>query len=108
MADYSVTERRMTECLEKENTVVFIDRAGYGLSDDTDNEMTIDYRVEDYRKALNNAGVKAPYVLMPHSIGGAYASYWVSKYPDEIEAIVFLDGTQLSDDMGLEEIEIGF
>ena len=108
MADYSVTERRMTACLEKENTVVFIDRAGYGLSDDTDNEMTIDYIVEDYRKALNNAGVKAPYVLMPHSIGGAYASYWVSKYPDEIEAIVFLDGTQLSDDMGLEEIEIGF
>ena len=54
MADYSVTERRMTACLEKENTVVFIDRAGYGLSDDTDNEMTIDYIVEDYRKALNN------------------------------------------------------
>ena len=87
MADYSVTERRMTECLEKENTVVFIDRAGYGLSDDTDNEMTIDYIVEDYRKALNNAGIKAPYILMPHSIGGVYASYWVSKYPDEIEAI---------------------
>lgn len=108
MADYSVTERRMTECLEKENTVIFIDRAGYGLSDDTDNDMTIDYIVEDYRKALNNAGVKAPYILMPHSIGGAYASYWVSKYPDEIEAIVFLDGTQLSDNMGLEEIEIGF
>ena len=108
MADYSVTERRMTACLEKENTVVFIDRAGYGLSDDTDNEMTIDYIVEDYRKALNNAGIKAPYILMPHSIGGVYASYWVSKYPDEIEAIVFLDGSQLSENMELEEREIGF
>lgn len=108
MSDYSITERRMTECLEKENTVVFIDRAGYGLSDDTDNEMTIDYIVEDYRKALKNAGVEAPYILMPHSIGGVYASYWVSKYPDEIEAIVFLDGTQLSENMELEEREIGF
>ena len=106
MSDYSVMERRMTECLEEENTVVFIDRAGYGLSDDTDNEMTIDYIVEDYRKALNNVGIKAPYILMPHSIGGVYASYWVSKYPDEIEAIVFLDGTQLSENMELEEREI--
>ena len=108
MSDYSVTQRRMTECLEKDNTVVFIDRAGYGLSEYTDNEMTVDYIVEDYRKALKNSGIEAPYVLMPHSIGGAYASYWVSKYPDEIEAVVFLDGTQLSDDLEQEDTGTGF
>ena len=34
---------------------------------------------------------------MPHSIGGAYANYWSSKYPDEIEAVIFVDGTQLSE-----------
>ncbi|MGN0400791.1 MAG: alpha/beta hydrolase [Acetatifactor sp.] len=97
MGDYSITEREMTSALENDNMVVFIDRAGYGLSDDTDNEMTIEYIVEDYRSALKNAGIDAPYILMPHSIGGAYANYWVSKYPNEIEAVVFLDGTQLSD-----------
>jgi len=99
-SDYSVRARRMTKCLEDDNTVVFIDRAGYGLSDDTDREMTLDQIVEDYRTALNNAGIKTPYILMPHSIGGAYATYWVSKYPDEIEAVIFLDGTTLSDDYG--------
>lgn len=98
MGDYSVAERQMTTQIEKDNTVVFIDRAGYGLSDDTDNEMTLEYIVEDYRKALNNAGLEAPYILMPHSIGGAYANYWSSKYPDEIEAVVFVDGSQLSED----------
>ena len=54
--------------------------------------------MEDYRKALKNAGVKAPYILMPHSIGGAYANYWVSNYPEEIEAVIFVDGSQLSAD----------
>lgn len=93
--DYSVTARQMTKELEKDNQVIFVDRAGYGFSDDTENEMTLEYIVEDYRKALKNAGVKAPYILMPHSVGGAYANYWASNYPDEIEGIVFVDGSQL-------------
>lgn len=105
MGDYSVTERQMTASLEKENLIIFIDRAGYGLSDDTNNEMTLEYIVEDYRKALKNAGIKAPYILMPHSIGGAYANYWSSMYPDEIEAVVFVDGTQLSDNTFADEPE---
>lgn len=95
--EFPVAARHMTSFLEKDNFVVFVDRAGYGLSDDTDNEMTLAYIVEDYRRALQNAGIDAPYVLMPHSIGGAYANYWVSNYPEEIEAVVFVDGSQLSE-----------
>ena len=60
MGDFSVTARQMTACLEADNLVVFVDRAGYGLSDDTENEMTLEYIVEDYRKALKNAGIEAP------------------------------------------------
>lgn len=96
VGDYSVTARQMTACLEEENLVVFVDRAGYGLSDDTNAEMTLEYIVEDYRKALKNAGIEGPYILLPHSIGGAYATWWVSKYPEEIEAVAFVDGSQLS------------
>lgn len=97
--DYSVSARQMTACLEDDNLVVFVDRAGYGLSDDTNAEQTLETIVEDYRKALKNAGLEAPYILLPHSIGGAYATYWVSKYPEEIEAVVFVDGTQISADV---------
>ena len=97
MGDYSVVQRQMTSYLENDDLVVFVDRAGYGLSDDTDSEMTLEYIVEDYRKALKNAGIEAPYILMPHSIGGAYANYWSSNYPDEIEAVVFVDGSQLDE-----------
>lgn len=97
MGDCSVSMRQMTACLEEDNLVVFIDRAGYGLSDDTSNDMTLEHIVEDYRKALKNSGLEGPYILMPHSVGGVYATYWVSNYPEEIEAVVFIDGTQLSE-----------
>lgn len=103
MGDYSVTARQMTACLEEDDLVVFVDRAGYGLSDDTNAEMTLEYIVEDYRKALKNAGLEPPYILLPHSIGGAYATYWVSNYPEEIEAVVFVDGSELSADAFEEE-----
>lgn len=95
MGDFDVSMRKMTACLEEDNLVVFVDRAGYGLSDDTNAEMTLEYIVEDYRKALKNAGIESPYILLPHSIGGAYATWWVSKYPEEIEAVAFVDGSQL-------------
>ncbi|MCM1273587.1 MAG: alpha/beta hydrolase [Clostridium sp.] len=94
--DFPVAMRHMTAPLEKDNLIVFVDRAGYGFSDDTNNEMTLEYIVEDYRRALKNAGIEVPYILMPHSIGGAYATYWVSHYPEEIEAVIFVDGSQLS------------
>lgn len=96
VGEYAVAARQMTACLEEENLVVFVDRAGYGFSDDTNNEMTLETIVEDYRRALKNGGIEPPYLLMPHSIGGAYANYWVSNYPEEIEAVVFVDGSQLS------------
>ncbi len=75
----------------------FVDRSGYGLSDDTHEEQTVEQVVSDYRTALTNAGLKAPYILMPHSYGGVYVSYWQATYPDEVKAIMYLDPTQIGD-----------
>lgn len=85
--------RQMTAEIEQDNRLIFLDRAGYGLSDDSKQEMTPENVVQDYRTALQNAGIEAPYLLMVHSLGGVYATYWESKYPDEIEAVVFIDST---------------
>lgn len=95
--DYAVGIQNITESLSKDNKIVVIDRAGYGLSDDTFEEQTIDRIVNDYRNALKNSGCEAPYVLMAHSLGGVYSSYWESTYPDEIEAVIYLDTTVISD-----------
>ncbi len=86
--------RKMTAPLEEDNRLVFLDRAGYGVSDDYKGAMIVEHVVEQYRTALQSAGIQAPYVLMPHSIGGVYTTYWQSQYPDEIEAVMIIDGSE--------------
>ena len=90
---YRFFMKKFAENFQEDNEVIFLSRPGYDGSDDTKDAMTVERVVENYRTALENAGVEKPYVLMPHSLGSLYASYWVSKYPDEIEALVNLDGT---------------
>ena len=102
--DYSVRMERLMGDFTEENRIVIVDRAGYGLSDDTKDPQTLESVVNNYRTALKNAGIEGPYILLPHSLGGAYATYWVSQYPEEIEGVVFIAGTQLGDnpDIALE------
>ena len=102
--NYGMHLTPVTDRFKDDNQIVVVDRAGYGLSDDNRNTQTVEQIVSDYRAALQNAGIEAPYILLPHSIGGVYATYWVSEYPDEIEGIVFFDGSQITADFELDDI----
>ena len=95
--DYSVQLRLMNASLGNDDLLVCIDRAGYGLSNDTKTPQTVQQIVSDYRAALQSANISPPYILLPHAFGGVYAAYWESQYPDEIEGVFFLDGTCLSE-----------
>ncbi len=104
VGDSSISMRKMTAELEKDNQLIILDRAGYGASDDTKINMNAETIVEDYRTALKNANIKAPYTLMAHSIAGVYASYWVSKYPDEIDGVILLDTTWVIEENAEENV----
>ena len=92
---FPVAAEELNNILGKENTLVYPDRAGYGFSDDSPKKQTLEQVVEDYRTGLKAAGFEGPFVLIAHSYGGYYASYWQCMYPDEVEAVVFFDGTFL-------------
>lgn len=92
---FPIVTSELNARLGRENTLVYPDRAGYGFSDDSRKDQSLEQVVGDYRAALKNAGFQAPYVLMGHSYGAFYALWWQMKYPDEVEAIIFLDGTWL-------------
>ena len=92
-AGLSVDLRPMVKELEADYQFIYIGRPGWDASDDTREDRGIEMIVEEYRKALNASGSEGPYILMAHSMGGVYASYWVSKYPDEIKAFINIDGT---------------
>lgn len=89
--EFAVSVEPFMERFSDENKIAIIDRAGYGMSDDTDEEQTIERIVSDYRTVLKNAGCTAPYVLAAHSLGGNYATYWANTYPEEIEAVIYFD-----------------
>ncbi|MDN4492627.1 alpha/beta fold hydrolase [Ureibacillus aquaedulcis] len=79
--------------LAKENKVVVVESFGYGWSDITDKDRTVENIVEETRTALKKANIAGPYILMPHSISGIYSMYFANKYPEEVKAIVGIDPT---------------
>lgn len=79
--------------LQDDYKVVICDYKGLGFSSVTDKPRTVEQMVEETREALKGAGITPPYILMPHSIGGAYSEYYAIKYPEEVKAMIQLDGT---------------
>lgn len=77
--------------LSDDYKIAVVEKFGYGFSDVVDKSRDIDSILEDTRTALESAGLKAPYVLCPHSMSGLEALYWAKKYPDEVSAIIGLD-----------------
>jgi pimeloyl-ACP methyl ester carboxylesterase len=98
-SDFAVTVRPFMERFSDEYKIVVIDRAGYGMSDDTTVSQTVEQVVYDYRTVLQKAGCTVPYILMAHSLGGDYATYWENAYPDEIEAVVYFDPDNIPGDI---------
>ena len=97
-ADFGPLMRRLSE----KYTVVCIEYFGVGFSSQTQRARTSENYVDEIRTALKSAGVEAPYILMAHSISSVYSEYYASKYPDEVQAIISLDGTStayIGDDM---------
>lgn len=91
--DTVISTRPLFDKLKDDFHIYLIDRAGNGMSSDTKADRTVEEIVEEYRLALKQSSSNKKYILMAHSIGGMYAEYWASRYPEEVEAIIYLDAT---------------
>lgn len=67
------------------------DRAGYGWSDPSPETRTAKVMAEELHTLLINAGVKPPYVLVGHSLGGYNVRMFADLYPGEMAGIVLVD-----------------
>ncbi|WP_162241832.1 alpha/beta fold hydrolase [Pseudorhodoferax sp. Leaf267] len=69
------------------------DRPGYGASP-ASTELRDACRIaQEQRALLQRSGVKPPYVLVGHSLGGLYQYVYARQYPDEVAGLVLLDPT---------------
>lgn len=67
------------------------DRAWLGSSDTGDLSRTSLDQVHELHTVLNKAKVKAPYIIVAHSIGGYIARLFAGTYPKELSGIIFID-----------------
>lgn len=72
-------------------TVCSYDRAGLGWSGLGKQPRTGSQIAEDLHGLLFAAGLKPPYVLVGHSIGGIYVRVFTAKYPSEVIGMVLVD-----------------
>lgn len=70
--------------------VITVEYLGYGDSDDTDRERTVENICEELHCLLETLHVNK-YWLMPHSISGAYALAYVNYYPEEVAGLLMID-----------------
>ena len=69
------------------------DRAGYAWSDPGPEFDTFDQAAHDLHLLLTKAGIRAPYVLVGHSLGGMLVRFYQAKYPTDVVGIVLVDSS---------------
>lgn len=80
----------LADRLSKNFQVITIEPFGYGLSDGTKEERTVETISKELHECVQKLGIQN-YYLMGHSISGIYALYWANQYPDEVEGYIGLD-----------------
>lgn len=72
-------------------TAVARSRAGNGLSEASQSPPDGEHAVEELRQLLKQQGLKPPYILVGHSLGGLYMQWYARRYPAEVRALVLVD-----------------
>ncbi|MFC8230813.1 alpha/beta fold hydrolase [Streptomyces sp. NPDC057287] len=72
-------------------TSVLYDRAGTGWSDSAALPRTAADVTTELHTLLRTAGVPGPYVLVGHSLGGAYARHFAHHHPEDVAGLLLLD-----------------
>lgn len=82
---------RLFPGLEKLGTILCYDRLGTGGSDKPDMPQDGEAIIRRLLALLNALELKAPYILVGHSLGGLYANLFARRYPDQTAGVVLVE-----------------
>ena len=71
--------------------VIVVEGFGYGYSDMSAPERTVENISTELHEALSSLDIKEPYVLAGHSLGGLYTLDYANRYPSEVSAVIGID-----------------
>ncbi|MBV1774597.1 alpha/beta hydrolase [Burkholderiaceae bacterium DAT-1] len=75
----------------KDMTTFAYNRPGYGKSPETSDPRDGRTIVDALRLRLQQQGLKPPYLLVGHSMGGLYMQLFARLYPQEVRGVVLVD-----------------
>ncbi|MBI3346179.1 MAG: alpha/beta fold hydrolase [Burkholderiales bacterium] len=81
----------VVDAVSRDATVLTHNRPGYGESEPADGPRSGEAVVGELRALLAARGLKPPYVLVGHSLGGLYMQWFARRYPQEVQALVLVD-----------------
>jgi pimeloyl-ACP methyl ester carboxylesterase len=84
---------RIQRKVSGEAMVCVYDRAGVGWSEPPRGRLSFDSMADDLHALLRAAGIKPPYILAGHSLGGVIARRFQARYPGEVAGLLLLDSS---------------
>jgi pimeloyl-ACP methyl ester carboxylesterase len=85
--DFALVQERVSDFA----TAILYDRAGTGWSDDTALPRTATEVTDELGAVLLAIAGPGPYVLVGHSLGGAYVQRFAQRFPGKVAGLVLLD-----------------
>jgi len=93
LGDTFMSWRKVQPEIAKFARVCSYDRAGLGYSDPSSQPRTAKVIAEELHALLQAAGVRPPYVLVGHSMGGYDVRLFASLYRNEVAGMVLVDAS---------------
>lgn len=89
-ASQPLTHKNLLDLLAKKYHILVVEPFGYGLSDVSRQERTVENINRQLHTALEKMQV-SEYLLVAHSLSGIYAVKYAQTYPEEVQGIVGMD-----------------
>jgi len=91
LGDWSFVWRLVQRPLAKRTRVCAWDRAGYGFSGSSPERQDIVHTTEDLERALKEASIQGPYVMVAHSIGAYETLRFTDRHRQSVVGMVLVD-----------------
>lgn len=101
LGDTYLSWRKVQPEIGKLTRVCSYDRAGLGYSQSVSGPRTSKAIADQLHALLQAAGIKAPYVLVGHSMGGYNVRLYANAYPTDVVGMVLVDASHPDQDKRL-------
>lgn len=91
LGESSAAWKTVAPVVARQTRVCVYDRAGKGRSDSAASPTRAIQTATDLRTLLQRAGEPGPYVLVGHSLGGAYVLDFAARFPDRVAGVALVD-----------------